>query len=135
MRATTKRSAAVLACIAMAMFANGPAFAADVSGTWSASAVFQQNGQIVYTTTPVCMFEQSGDQLTGTCKGPHAAGPVTGTAHGTRVSWRWEATANATGKTGVSTWTGTLDSDGVIRGHMSGSSMPGVTAPFTAQKQ
>jgi len=35
----------------------------------------------------------------------------------------------------VSTWTGTLNSDGVIRGHMSGSFMPVLTAPFTAQRQ
>jgi hypothetical protein len=132
---TSLRSAALMAGFTTLMLASSPASAANVSGTWSASAVFQQNGQIVYTTTPVCTFEQSGDQLTGTCKGPHAGGPITGTANGTNVSWRWEATANATGKTGVSTWTGTLDADGVIRGHMSGSSMPGVTAPFTAQRQ
>lgn len=124
-----------IAGVSISILLIAPALAADVSGTWSASAVFEQNGQIVYTTTPVCTFQQSGDQLTGTCKGPHAAGPLTGTANGTNISWRWSATANATGKTGVSTWTGTLDADGIIRGKMSGSAMPGVRAPFTAQRQ
>lgn len=121
----------IFVCTTMAVLATG-ASAADVSGTWSASAIVEQNGQIVYTTTPICTFEQSGDRISGTCKGPHATGPAVGTANGTSVTWQWTATANATGATGVSTWRGTLDSDGVIRGKMSGS---GVRAPFTAQRQ
>jgi hypothetical protein len=114
------------------VFAASPALAADVSGTWSASAIVERNGQIVYTTTPICTFQQSGTQISGTCKGPHAIGPAVGTAIGTRISWQWTATANATGRTGVSTWIGTLNPDGVIRGKVSG---PGLTAPFTAQRQ
>ena len=122
--------AALLFPIVLAAFATS-ASAADVSGTWSASAVVEQNGQIVYTTTPVCTFQQDGNQLTGTCKGPHAAGPANGTVNGSSVSWQWTAT-NAAGVTGESMWHGTLDPDGVIRGKMSGH---GMKAPFTAQRQ
>ena len=50
---------ALLAGAAIAVATAGAASAADFSGTWSASAVFEQNGQIVYTTTPVCTFQQS----------------------------------------------------------------------------
>jgi hypothetical protein len=126
---------ALLAGAAISVATAGAASAADFSGTWSASAVFEQNGQIVYTTTPVCTFQQSGDRISGTCKGPNALGPAAGTADGANISWQWEATANATGATGVSTWNGTLGPDGVIRGQMSGQAMPGVMAPFTAQRQ
>ena len=126
---------ALLAGVTIALAAGNTASAADFSGTWSASAVFEQNGQIAYTTTPVCTFQQSGSRISGTCKGPNALGPAVGTADGATISWQWTATANATGRTGVSTWKGTLDSDGVIRGHMSGAAKPGVTAPFTAQRQ
>ena len=126
---------ALLAGVTIALAAGNTASAADFSGTWSASAVFEQNGQIAYTTTPVCTFQQSGSRISGTCKGPNALGPAVGTADGATISWQWTATANATGRTGVSTWKGTLDTDGVIRGHMSGAAMAGVTAPFTAQRQ
>ena len=126
---------ALLAGVTIALAAGNTASAADFSGTWSASAVFEQNGQIAYTTTPVCTFQQSGSRISGTCKGPNALGPAVGTADGATISWQWTATANATGRTGVSTWKGTLDTDGVIRGHMSGAANPGVTAPFTAQRQ
>jgi hypothetical protein len=119
----------------ISVVAGGAAAAADFSGTWSASAVYEQNGRIVYTTTPVCTFQQSGSRISGTCKGPNALGPAAGTANGATISWQWEATANATGQTGVSTWNGTLGPDGVIRGQMSGAAMPSVTAPFTAQRQ
>ena len=135
MRVIASPLLALLAGVTIAAATESSASAADFSGTWSASAVFEQNGQIAYTTTPVCTFQQAGSRISGTCKGPNALGPAVGTANGATISWQWTATANATGKTGVSTWKGTLDTDGVIRGHMSGSAMPRVTAPFTAQRQ
>lgn len=126
---------ASLVCGAALALAASAAAAADFSGTWSASAIFEKNGQIVYTTTPVCTFQQAGVRISGTCKGPNALGPATGTASGSAITWQWRATANATGQTGLSTWRGTLGPDEVIRGDMSGSSTPGVFAPFTAQRQ
>ena len=129
-----KVMASLLAGAALAAVASA-ASAADFSGTWSASAVYQKNGQIVYTTTPVCTFQQTGNRISGTCTGPNALGPATGTASGSAITWQWKATANATGQIGLSTWKGTLGPDGVIRGDQTGSSLPGASAPFTAQRQ
>jgi hypothetical protein len=46
----------------------------NISGSWK---IESQNGP-----TPICAFEQVGDNLTGSCIGPNAKGSITGTIIG-----------------------------------------------------
>jgi hypothetical protein len=44
---------------------------------------------------PVCIFTQQGNALAGTCRGPAAEGPVTGTVDGDAVRWTFNRTNRA----------------------------------------
>jgi hypothetical protein len=126
----------VLAGAAVAVSFAGSASAADLSGSWNISATYMSGGQIVGTDTPACTFQQSGNRISGTCKGPHAIGPLEGTTNGSSVSLQWNHTAtNSGGVTGSSYYQGSAGADGVIRGNASNSSIPGATGTFTAQRQ
>ena len=126
----------MLAGAAVAVTLAGSASAADMSGTWNISATYTSGGSIVGTDTPACTFQQSGNRISGTCKGPHAIGPLEGTTNGSSVSLQWNHTAtNSGGVTGSSYYQGAAGSDGVIRGNASNSSIPGATGTFTAQRQ
>lgn len=126
----------VLAGAAVAVTLAGTAYAADMSGTWSLSAMYMQGGRLVGTDTPVCTFQQTGNQISGTCKGPNGLGPVMGTAAGGSVSLQWNHTATtAIGRTGTSMYQGSVGTDGVVRGSAASSNMPGVGGVFTATRQ
>jgi hypothetical protein len=106
----------------------------DFSGTWSVSGHIVNNSVIVYAS-PVCKFQQTGDQLTGVCKGPNDVGAATGAVNGADIHWIWRiAPTNALGLAGVATFHGTLGRDNVVRGFFNHSIRPGASGPFTAQK-
>jgi hypothetical protein len=67
--------------------------------------------------SPVCTLRQSGDALSGTCRGPNGVGTATGELNGARILFQWHvARTNAIGMSGVATFHGVLGPDGVIRG-------------------
>jgi len=136
MRPAISLVTALLAGAAVAAAAGGSAWAADVSGTWSVSATFVSGGRIVSTATPVCTFQQTGDRISGTCKGPNGLGPAAGTVEGGAVAWQWNHTATTPyGLTGSTGFRGELGADGVIRGTATSSNFPGLIGTFTEQRQ
>lgn len=61
-----------------------PAVAADLTGSW---VITNGSNPVVQS----CTFNQSGNSLSGACKGPGFEGPVTGAISGQVVKWRWVA--------------------------------------------
>ena len=113
----------------------GGAQAADFSGRWAMSGTILDEGRLVFTATPVCVFQQAGGLLTGTCKGPNALGAANGNVVGRSVSWTADMRPyTAVGAAGTIECSGHLDADGVIRGVMRFSGLPGLTGAFTAQR-
>jgi hypothetical protein len=110
-----------------------PAAADGFEYTWNVRGQMDVNGQIV-GVSPVCVFRQAGNQVSGNCRGPAAEGPATGVANGDNITFQWTATAtNSNGRNGIAVFQGTLGYDGVIRGSYTNSTIPGVTGTFTAQ--
>ena len=110
-----------------------PASAAvSFAGKWSVSGTMAA-GNFVGKVSPVCVFRQSGDAISGTCRGPNGVGSAAGTVNGNRILFAWHSIrTNAIGVTGTETFHGALGGDGVIRGTWTFSSVPGVTGTFTA---
>ena len=98
---------------------------ANISGSWK---IDSQNGP-----TPICAFEQVGDNLTGSCIGPNAKGTITGTIIGTQVRWRWQWVTYAGNSSGAFDFTGTLRPDNTVTGLLS--RQTGLSLNFTARRQ
>ena len=127
---------ALAAGAALAGASGGAALAADLTGTWSVSGTIVAGGQIVASATPVCTFQQAGSQLSGTCKGPNAVGPAVGTVEGASVAWQWAANADTReGTSNIVRFHGTVGADGVIRGAVTFSAVPGRSGAFTQQRR
>jgi len=123
------------AVIAAGLIAAAPAIAsaADLSGAWSVYGSIELPGGGLFSASPTCQFQQARHKLSGDCKGPNAAGPLTGEVHGRRVAWQW--TANAfSGGSGVVSFAGRLGHDGVIRGSINFSHLPKRSGTFTQQR-
>ena len=99
------------------------AWAADVSGTWSAAVVLDA-GQ----GTATFVFKQAGNKLSGTYSGTLGKADVTGTVDGTKVQWSFE-NADA----GKISYSGTLEGDKKITGSVEYGQLGKGT--FTADKQ
>ncbi len=110
--------------------------AADVGGDWSVDGTVQSRGDILANVAPDCVFQLAGDQISGTCKSPNSAGPITGTTEGDAVTWQWAATPSSdpTSTTQIS-FRGVLGRDGVIRGAMTLSAMPDLIGTFTQKRR
>jgi hypothetical protein len=124
------------ALIGLALAVSVPARADDIdfSGAWSISGHIV-TGNLLTTVSPICAFRQTGDRLTGSCKGPNAAGAATGVAEGRNISFQWRhVAANAVGLSGVSTFRGALGPDNVVRGFWTISRLPNASGSFTAQR-
>ena len=105
--------ASALAGLALLAAPTQPAGAANFSGTWSVSGTMTNGNKV----SPVCTLRQSGDALSGTCRGPNGVGTATGELNGARILFQWHvARTNAIGMSGVATFHGVLGPDGVIRG-------------------
>ena len=80
----------------------------DISGTWQI-----ETNRIV----PLCTFKQVGNDLTGSCTGPKAAGALTGMIVGKQVRWIWQwKNYGDDAEAGGNTFVGTLVSDNTITG-------------------
>jgi hypothetical protein len=121
---------ALLAGAALLAFP-GTASAADFSGNWSIAGHMTTDVGVAQVS-PVCKFVQAGGAITGECKGPNGEGPAAGKVFGDKIIWHWNHTATtAYGATGVSSFTGILGSDGVIRGTWGSTMAPGYTGDWT----
>jgi len=125
------RFASALAGFVLLTVTAQPAGAANFSGTWSVSGTMTTATSIA-KVSPVCTLRQSGDALSGTCRGPNGAGAATGELNGARILFQWHVTrTNSIGMSGVATFHGTLGGDGVIRGSWTFTGFP-AAGTFTA---
>jgi beta-lactamase regulating signal transducer with metallopeptidase domain len=131
--ALTRNSAAAAAAPTPASAA---ASTADISGTWVFEGVLVNQGQVAAVAKPVCVFQQEGGRLVGSCKGPNGLGPASGAVDGQKVSWKWDDTAfTPAGFSGVVSFDGVLGADNMIRGSMSFSSQPSASGTFSGRRQ
>jgi hypothetical protein len=108
-----------LVFILMAM-AVRPALAEDITGTWSIS------GQV----TPTCVFAQTDVSLIGSCSGPSASGPLSGTISGQSIQWTYTWTGRPQRTRGTFEFAGTVDGS-----RMSGTVLiDGKSQSFTAKR-
>jgi len=135
-----RRSAAGFALTGfLALAAGAAAWAAgqqiDVSGPWSFVGDIKADGREALAK-PQCTFKQSGDTLSGSCKGPNSSGPAIGKIEGQHVSWRWTHTPyTKAGLGGVSTFDGVVGADKSISGTWTYSGLPGASGSFSGQRQ
>jgi len=124
----------VLALAAPLSITCAPALAADFSGEWSVSGQII-SGNLITIASPLCRFQQNGNQLTGICTGPNSRGSAAGFVNGASLSIQWQmmATDNI-GLSGVSSFNGTLGPDNVVRGLWTYSGRPGARGQFSAQR-
>lgn len=107
--------------------------AADFAGKWAVNGTMV--GRVNASVAPVCSFRQSGNALSGSCKGPNGLGSADGAVDGGQVVWEWHIVAtDSIGLSGIARFHGALGSDGVIRGTWTHSSIIGESGRFTAQK-
>jgi hypothetical protein len=134
MNVTGRMSGASVIALALIISSSASADETDFSGSWSVSGRII-TGNLLTWVSPVCVFQQTSDQLTGNCKGPNGAGSATGATDGSDISFQWHMVAtNAIGLNGLSTFRGTLGRDNVIRGSWTFSRLPNSSGTFTAQK-
>jgi hypothetical protein len=126
--------------VGLAFFAFCPsqAGAADFGGSWSVSATRHVATNRVAggleAASPVCVFRQTGNAVTGSCKGPAAVGPVDGTVSAQSIVWLWHRMAMTWGGvSGTATFTGARGPDGVISGTWSDDVFQGGNGVFTAR--
>ncbi|HEY4032237.1 MAG TPA: M56 family metallopeptidase [Caulobacteraceae bacterium] len=135
------RTAAGLAVAALMAAAVGSAtWAADqeanLAGTWSFSGDISTPAGRAAGAKPQCTFTQAGERLTGQCRGPNSAGPVTGAIKGRHVSWRWRFRPyTKAGLGGVSAFDGEIEPDKAMHGTWSYSGLPGATGRFSGRRQ
>jgi len=89
-----------------------PAFAADLSGTWTFS-VDLENGQ---HGDPIFVFKQANGKLTGTYNGPFGEQQVTGTVQGETA--RFEVSGATDGAKVTLSYTAKLDGPDKMTGTM-----------------
>ncbi|MFI4935773.1 MAG: hypothetical protein ACHP7N_14215 [Caulobacterales bacterium] len=105
------------------------------AGIWDVSGTIQSGGPVVLNIAAVCIFQQAGELISGTCQAPEAIGPATGTVDGRGISWQADVRPTApNGASGAFAFAGTLGPDNVIRGEVKYSGMPGRVGAFTAQR-
>jgi hypothetical protein len=101
-----------------------------LSGTWKFDGVIRDGDRILTEIRPICILQQAGTTISGSCKGPANEGSMTGIMAGGRVEVAWHIGA---GQAPPVTFTGVLETDGSIDGEMR---FPGYSvAPFRASRQ
>jgi len=129
----TLRTASALAGFALVAAVPGTAEAANYAGAWAFAG--SMGNPAVETIAPVCVFRQSGNTLTGSCKGPAGIGSVTGGGvNGARMTFRWNRIAtSAAQRNGVVTFFGVLGPTG-IKGTWTDSYRPGGVGVFAGRR-
>jgi hypothetical protein len=97
---------------------------ANVSGRWQINSA---------RAVPLRGFVQVGSNVTGSCIGPGATGPVIGSVIGQNVQLRWQWSNYNQPNSYAYDFAGTLDSPISIAGKLTAQGSPPVD--FTAQKQ
>jgi hypothetical protein len=98
----------------------------NISGDWQIQGEIQSGGAIV-SATPTCTFVQTAaGNLSGSCVGPNASGPLTGHISGTRVAWTWRnVPTTSIGINGETGFNGTYVDAHLIRGTMTSTAVRG----------
>jgi hypothetical protein len=113
---------------ALAPSAPSAAWAADFSGTWRITNVFNGTAGII-----TCTIAQAGDTLSGQCK-PELPGiepsQLAGTVTGNSAKWGYDVVFN--GNAARVDYTADLKSDGTLAGNVLRNGSP---SPLTAVKQ
>ena len=94
---------AVVLLLAIGVFA---LHAADISGTWAAAVTLDAG-----SGTATFVFQQKGDDLSGTYSGVLGEAKVTGTVKGNQVEWSFDG-----GPAGKVSFQGTLDGASKMKG-------------------
>jgi len=129
---TALRYGSALAGLVLAVSSSVAAEAAVFGGVWTVSASLGH--PVVETTAPTCVFKQSGGKISGTCKGPSAAGPAVGSVSGNVVLWSWhKIPTNRLQVNSIATYHGTF-AGGVIRGTWTDTADPGILGTFVGQR-
>jgi hypothetical protein len=100
--------------------------AAEISGAWQ---IGTRGGPV-----PLCKLTQVGNNLSGSCVGPQAAGTATGTIVGPLVRFHWQWTTYVGNAAGAFDFAGTLQSDNSITGTVERPGI-GLSLNFTATRQ
>ena len=116
-------------CAVLLMLAIVPAFAADISGTWTAHVELEGGGG----GSPTFTLKQAGTKLTGTFTNPSLSQPLTGTVTGD--TFTFDVTAEIQGTAIKISYKGKFEG-GKLVGTMS-RTVNGETTPgkFMATKQ
>jgi hypothetical protein len=106
--------------------------AANFSGTWSVAGAMGH--PFVETVAPVCVFQQAGSRIAGTCKGPAGIGSAVGAVSGSTIIWRWSRVATSRAQhNGFVTFRGVWGRAG-LSGTWVDSAVPGLVGTFAARK-
>jgi len=127
-RTVTLSTAVAILCAALGFLTSASSEVApiNISGPW---IIDGQNGP-----SPVCGFEQAGNNLTGSCIGPNAKGTITGTIIGEQVRWHWQWVTYAGNVAAAFDFIGTLRPDNTIKGMIERRDI-GLSVNFTAKRQ
>ena len=99
--------------------------ASSLTGSWTIHQTVGGN-----ESDQACNFVQTDNKLTGTCRGPDKDLPITGTADGRKLTWKFDMDVNGTSLTLI--YTATLDDSGRIAGSVEVQPFR-VTGNFTAK--
>jgi hypothetical protein len=108
--------------------APGAAYAADFSGTWRITNVFNGSSSII-----TCTIVQQGDTLAGSCRPDVpgiAASDLRGTVDGGNAKWGYDVVFN--GNAARVDYVADLAADGTLTGNLLRNGSP---SPITAVKQ
>jgi hypothetical protein len=85
--------ASALAGFALVASSAGSADAANFAGTWTVAGTL--GNPIVATSAPVCVFRQSGNAISGSCKGPNGIGSADGSVNGRAMAYHRDECSRA----------------------------------------
>ena len=106
------------------------AVAEDQASSWQIKATFTDGA----SASPLCIFQQAGDALSGSCKGPNSFGTADGSVRGTHVKFTWHAKAYTdVGMSGDFEFSGVQDPPGTVTGTAIDSQ--GASGQFVATRQ
>jgi hypothetical protein len=125
----------LLAVIGVAFLAQSGS--APVSGTWQVEGTFDEASRsrgMAQDSALICVFNQTGETLSGTCGGDESSGVVvSGTVRGAHVVWSFEIALTKDGPKHLATFDGRLnEQDARLDGTFS---IRDVGGTFAARKQ
>ena len=119
----------------------------DITGAWNMRhlIVIKSPGGRPAKGVPQCIFQQTGNQLSGVCKmTDRGEGTIAGTVADQHVEWQWNFkfypyarahfTPAANDQFAVTTFKADLDAGNVLRGHYQSQFQQGWNRVFTAEK-